>query len=116
MRYPVPENKTIFVRFHKDLCEMIEDYAAKKEKKKATVVAEILEEYILSPFPFSPISSMYLMKRGRSSEKVRGKGMNITLKKVIDNEIRIRAEKEEMTENEFRTYILVSFLKKEKDR
>ena len=115
MRMPVPENKQVFVRFHKDLCSQIEEYAIQNGKKKATVVAEILEEYIRSPFPLSPISSMFLMRRGRSNEKVKGKGMNITIKKVVDNEIRIRAEREEMTENEFRTYILASFLEKEKE-
>ena len=116
MRMPVPENKQVFVRFHKDLCERIEDYANEVGKKKATVVTEILEKYIQSPFPLSPISSMYLMRRGRSNEKVKGKGMNITIKKVIDNEIRIRAEREGMAENEFRTYILASFLENERGR
>lgn len=116
LRKPVPENKVIFLRFHKDLCGMIDKYAKRKGKRKATVVSEIFEEYISSPFPLSPISSMYLVKRGRGTEKIIGKGMNITLKKVVDNEIKIRAEKEEMKENEFRTYILVSFFEKEEGR
>lgn len=113
MRKPVPENKLLFVRFHKDICEMIENYAKTQGKRKATVVSEILERYVDSPFPLSPLSSLYFMKRGRSNEKVRGKGMNITIKKVIENEIRIQAEEREMKENDFRTSIIFSFFEKE---
>ncbi len=116
MRKPVPENKIIFLRFHKELCEMIDEYAKRKEKRKATVVSEIFEEYISSPFPLSPISSMYFVKRGRGNEKITGKGMNITIKKVVDNEIKIQAEKKEMKENDFRTSIIFSFLEKEEGR
>ena len=56
------------------------------------------------------------MKRGRGNERVIGKGMNITTKKIVDNEIKIQAEKKEMKENDFRTSIIFSFLEKEEGR
>lgn len=114
MRRPTPENKVVFLRFHKEIERMIEEYAEEQKKKKATVVTQILEEYISSPFPLSPLSSSFFLKRGRSRGKVVGKGMNITVKKVIENEIKIRGEREGMRENDFKTSIIFSFLQKEK--
>lgn len=113
MRYPVPENKTIFVRFHRELDNMIREKAEKEGKKYATLITEILSSYSLSPFPLSPISSSFFIKRGRGKGKKIGKGINITMKKVIWNDIRIRGEKEGMKENEMWTSILYTFLESE---
>lgn len=116
MRNPVPENKIVFVRFHKEVYEMIEEYAKSQNKKKATVVSQILEEYISSPFPLSSLSSRFFLKRGRSQTgRVISKGMNVTMKKVINKEIQIRADEEEMKENDFRTAIIYSYIKREKE-
>lgn len=115
MRRPVPENKVFFIRFHKEIERMIEEYAEEQKKKRATAVRLILEEYISSPFPLSPLSSSFFLKRGRSKGKVVGKGMNITIKRVIENEIKIRAEREGIREKDFKTSIIFSFLQKEKD-
>ena len=115
MRYPVPGNQVIYLRFHKEIEKQIIEYAEKNKIKKATTVRRILEEYVSSPFPLSPLSSFYFLKRGRRKGKIVGKGMNITMKKVIENEIRIRAGKEEMRENDFKTSIIFSYLQKEKD-
>ena len=113
MRYPVPENKVVFMRLHKELDKMIEEEMKRKNKRRATVVARILSSYIENPFPLSPSSSSLFLKRGRGREKMRGRGMNITMKKVVWNEIRIRGEKEGMKETEMRTSIIFSYLEKE---
>ena len=115
MRYPVPGNQVIYLRFHKEIERQIIEYAEKNKIKKATTVRRILEAYILSPFPLSPLSSSYFLKRGRRKGKVVGKGINVTMKKVMENEIKIRAEKKKMKENDFKTSIIFSFLQKEKD-
>ena len=113
MRYPVPENKTSFVRLHKELDKMIEDRAKRENKKRATLVAQILTSYSSSPFPLSPSSYSFFLKRGRGREKMMGKGMNVTMKKVVWNDIRIRGEKEGIRENDMRIAIIYSFLEKE---
>lgn len=112
MRKPTPENIVFFIRFHKEIDEMIEERAKEENKRKSSLVSEILSSYIESPFSLSPSSSPFFLKRGRGREKVIGKGMNITLKKVVRNEIRIRGEKEGMKESEMMTSILFSYLKK----
>lgn len=114
MRTPKPENKVFFVRFHKDLQEMIEEYAQEHDIKKATLTSRILEEYVASPFPLSPLACCCFIKRGRGYEKIIGKGMNITMKKISINEIRIRAESEKMKECDYRAAIIFSYLEKEK--
>lgn len=116
MRKPVPGNKQVFIRFHKDIIQMIEEYAAKQNMAKATVVSKIFEQYVKEPFYLSSLSAPYFIKRGRSSEKVVGKGMIVTVKKVVDNAIKIEAGKEGMRENDFRTAIVFSFLKKEREK
>ena len=95
---------------------MIEEYAKSQGLRKATAASKILEQYVTSPFPLSPHSSLYFMKQGRSSEAVKGKGMNITIRKVIDNEIRIQADKKGIKENDFRTAIIFSFIEKKKGK
>ena len=115
MRKPAPENKRVFIRFHKDVLAMIEEAATKQNKGNATVVSEIFEQYVASPFPLSPLSSCYSIKRGRRIGKIVGRGTNVTIRKVVDNEIRIRADKEGMTETDFRNAIVFSFLEKERE-
>ena len=116
MRIPVPENRKIFVRFHKDICKMIEEYADRKGKKKATITSEILSQYAKTPFPLSPHASIYYMKKGRSTEVVKGNAMNITMKKVLDNAIRIHADENGIGENNFRAAIIYSYIQNEKER
>lgn len=116
MRYPVPENKTVFVRLHKELDRMIEEVAERENKKRATIVAQILTSYSSNPFPLSPFSSSFFLKRGRGREKMIGKGMNITMKKVVWNDIRIRGEKEGMKEKEMWTSILYSYLEEKEEK
>lgn len=115
MRYPVPDNKKVYVRFHKELDKMIEEKAEKENKKSATLVAQILTSFIKEPFPLSPSSYLFFLRRGRGRESNLGKGMNITMKKVIWNEIRIRGEKEGMKEGEMRSAILFSFFEREEE-
>lgn len=110
MRLPVPENKVIFIRFHKELDKMIEKEAEMRGAKKATLVSQIMTAFVSSPFPLSPLSSLFFIKRGRGREKIIGKGMNVTIKKAVDNEIRIRAEKEGMRESDFKASIIYSFI------
>lgn len=110
MRYPVPGNKTVFMRFHEELDSLIEEEAKKRNMKKATLVAEAFTAYTLSPFHLLS-SSHFFLKRGRGREKKIGKGMNVTVKETVINEIRIRGEEEGIRESDFRASVIYSYIK-----
>lgn len=125
MRQKVTDNIIVYIRFRKDLDDIIAEAATKKGIPKATFVGNAMTEYIteissslggrldnISNYPglLSPLSSSFFAKKGRAVAKNMGKPMRITLKKINENNIQLAAQHSGYTITQFRTAIMVTWL------
>ena len=130
MRAKVTDNTIVYIRFRKDLDDIITEAATKQGVPKATFVGNAMTEYItelfistngrfdsISDFSdfFSPLSSSFFAKKGRALAKNMGKPMRITLKKINENNIQLAAQCSGYTITQFRTAIMVTWLQKTKE-
>ena len=124
MRPRVIDSKIIYIRFRKDLDDLIEREASQSGTPKATLVAKVMTEYIRSlsfschgrfnaldraSLNFSSLSSSFFVKQGRSVERALGKPMRVTLKIVDENNMRLAAMATGYTITQFRTAVMVSW-------
>ena len=128
MRQRVTDSKIIYIRFRKDLDDLITQTAIDTSIPKATLVGRVMTEYIRSltsschsqfnslskeNLTFSPLSSSFFVKHGRSDERTLGKPMRITLKKIDEGNMRLAALATRYTITQFRTAIMVTWLENE---
>ena len=120
----VTDSKIIYIRFRKDLDDLISQEALRTNTHKATLVGSVLTEYIRtlssscqgritslnkSSLGFSSLSSSFFVKHGRSVERVLGKPMRVTLKMVDEGNMRLAALSTGYTITQFRTAIMVTW-------
>lgn len=122
MRYPEPDHKTIYVRYHTEVMKMLEEIAESRGVRLATVASDILSGYmrkIKHDYPtlilreenlgFSKNAPLYFLVRGRSNLSVRGKPMNLTLDINMDRDMQFLADKFEIPIQDFRTSVFVTY-------
>ena len=128
MRPRVTDNKILYIRFRKDLDDLITRTALDRNMPKATLVGGVMSEYIRSlatahkgqitalsrsDLKLSPLSSSFFVKHGRMVERTLGKPMRITLKKVDEGNIQLAALAAGYTITQFRTAIMVTWAENE---
>ena len=121
----VTDSKIIYIRFRKDLDDLISQEALRTNTHKATLVGSVLTEYIRTlssscqgritslnktSLGFSSLSSSFFVKHGRSVERVLGKPMRVTLKMVDEGNMRLAALSTGYTITQFRTAIMVTWV------
>lgn len=124
MRPRVTDSKIVYIRFRKDLDDLITKEAARTNTPKATLVGNVMTEYIRSlsssckgqinsldklSLNFSSLSSSFFVKHGRSVERVLGRPMRVTLKMVDEGNMRLAALATGHTITQFRTAIMVTW-------
>lgn len=124
MRTRVTDHKIIYVRFRKDLDDLISEESLKNGTPRATLVGRIMTNYIQTlshdckgkfgsltrdTANLSSLSSVFFAKKGRAIERSLGKPMRITLKSTDETNIRLAAQSIGYTITQFRTAILVSW-------
>lgn len=123
MRYPEPDHKTIYVRYHTEVMKMLDEIAKSRGVRLATVAADILSEYmrkIKHDYPtlilreednlgFSKNSPLYFLVRGRSNQSVRGKPMNLTIDINMDRDMQFLADNFDIPIQDFRTSVFVTY-------
>lgn len=125
MRKKANNTKIIYVRFHKDIDNLITEQANRKDKAKASLVAEIMTEYMQDlsknckgnfksvtkqQLSFPSLSSSFFMRKGRSIETKLGKPMRVTMKDIDEGNMKLAAFYSGYSITEFRTAILVKWL------
>lgn len=121
----VTDNKVIYIRFRKDLDDLIAQEALRTNTHKATLVGGALTEYIRSiasscggkvssidktSLNFSSLSSSFFVKTGRTvTGRALGKPMRVTLKMVDEGNMRLAALSTGYTITQFRTAIMVTW-------
>ena len=125
MRPKATDNVIIYIRFRKDLDEIITKVAIKRGLPKATLVRKAMTEWMtegitegllqfqkssLKHNRLSSLSSVFFAKRGRAHQRNIGNPMRVTLKRVVENNIRLAAHNSGYTITEFRTAIMVTWL------
>lgn len=131
MRNPEPNHKKIYVRFHRQLDLIIEDFAKKAGMRRATAVAWVINHYmsnLMGSIPdiekitktqlgFIPEGEAYYLRIGRSDEgRIAGKRTLLTLDNVTDRNIRYLAAKTGLTPSQLRTEILVKYFLETKQK
>ena len=124
MRPAAPEHKTVYVRFHKRVDELIEEFSKQTGMKRAAAVtwiqnrfldriqtlgvqADEVTEEILG---FSGIEIPYFITLGRSTEgSVLGRAMQITVDRTSDRTLELIAMNCDLSSRDFRTAILMQY-------
>lgn len=126
MRAPVPEHKTIYLRFHKRIDALLTQFSDQTGMRRATAVvwiqnrfmAHIHQKYTVSAYDtltrealgFTGIEEPYFIMLGRGTEgSMLGRAMQITVDKSTEREMELIAMTCEMTMRNFRTAILVQY-------
>ena len=128
MRPRVTDSKIIYLRFRKDLDEIITEKAKSIGRPKASVVRDAMTTYIRDldanhhgkldsitreDLALSPLSSSFFVKTGRAVERVLGKPMRVTLKKVDEGNMKLAALSTGYSITLFRTAIMVTWASNE---
>ena len=124
MRPAAPEHKTVYVRFHRRVDELLEEFSKQTGMKRAAAVTWIqnrfldriqsmdipAEELTEDAFGFSGIEIPYYIALGRSTEgSVLGRAMQITVDRTADRMIELFAIRCELSTRDFRTAILMQY-------
>lgn len=124
MRPAVPDHKTVYVRFHRRVDELLETFSKQTGMKRAAAVTWIQNRFLermLSlgisaediseeTFGFSGIEIPYFIALGRSTEgSVLGRAMQITVDRTADRMIELFAMRCDLSPRDFRTAILMQY-------
>ncbi len=124
MRPAAPEHKTVYVRFHRRVDELLEAFSVQTGMKRAAAVTWIqnrfLERVLSYGLPvdeiteeqlgFSGIEIPYFITLGRStSGSVLGRAMQITVDRTTDRTLELLAMQCELSTRDFRTAILMQY-------
>ena len=124
MRPPVPEHKTVYLRFHKRVDELLSQFSAQTGMMRATAVVWIQNRYMerlladgISPgditeemLGFTGIEIPYFIALGRGTEgSMLGRAMQITVDRTLDRTMELIAIRCEMSLRNFRTAILMQY-------
>ena len=124
MRPAAPEHKTVYVRFHRRVDELLEEFSKQTGMKRAAAVTWIqnrfldriqslgipAEDITEDMFDFSGIEIPYFIALGRSTEgSVLGRAMQITVDRTADRMIELFAMRCELSPRDFRTAILMQY-------
>lgn len=124
MRPAAPEHKTVYVRFHKRVDALIEEFSKQTGMKRAASVTWIqnrfLERLDRSGIPiekiteealgFSGIEIPYIITLGRNAEgSVLGRAMQITVDKTADRTLELIAMNCNRSSRDLRTAILMQY-------
>ena len=124
MRPAAPDHKTVYVRFHRRVDELLETFSKQTGMKRAAAVTWIqnrflermlslgisAEEISEEMFGFSGIEIPYFLALGRSTEgSVLGRAMQITVDRTADRMIELFAMRCDLSPRDFRTAILMQY-------
>ena len=124
MRPAAPDHKTVYVRFHRRVDELLETFSKQTGMKRAAAVTWIQnrflermlslgisdEEISEEMFGFSGIEIPYFIALGRSTEgSVLGRAMQITVDRTADRMIELFAMRCDLSPRDFRTAILMQY-------
>ena len=118
MRPAAPDHKTVYIRFHRRVDELLETFSKQTGMKRAAAVTWIQNRFLermLSlgisaediseeMFGFSGIEIPYFIALGRSTEgSVLGRAMQITVDRTADRMIELFAMRCDLSPRDFRT-------------
>ena len=124
MRAAAPDHKTVYVRFHRRVDELLETFSKQTGMKRAAAVTWIqnrfldrvqslgipADEIAEDAFGFSGIELPYFITLGRSTEgSVLGRAMQITVDRTADRMIELFAMRCDLSPRDFRTAILMQY-------
>ena len=124
MRPAAPDHKTVYVRFHRRVDELLETFSKQTGMKRAAAVTWIqnrflermlslgisVEDISEEMFGFSGIEIPYFIALGRSTEgSVLGRAMQITVDRTADRMIELFAMRCDLSPRDFRTAILMQY-------
>lgn len=124
MRPAAPDHKTVYVRFHRRVDELLETFSKQTGMKRAAAVTWIQNRFLermlslgisaedISEelFGFSGIEIPYFIALGRSTEgSVLGRAMQITVDRTADRMIELFAMRCDLSPRDFRTAILMQY-------
>lgn len=124
MRPAAPEHKTVYVRFHRRVDELLEAFSKQTGMKRAAAVTWIqnrfLERVLSHGLPvdeitedqlgFSGIEIPYFITLGRSTAgSVLGRAMQITVDRTSDRTLELLAMQCGLSTRDFRTAILMQY-------
>lgn len=124
MRPAAPEHKTVYVRFHRRVDELLEAFSRRTGMKRAAAVTWIqnrflerleaagipIEDATEELFGFSGIEIPYFITLGRNAEgSVLGRAMQITVDRTADRTLELLAMNCNLSTRDFRTAILMQY-------
>ena len=122
MRPAAPEHKTVYVRFHKRVDELLEEFSRQTGMKRAAAVTWIQNRFLErleqsgmqidsvteEMLGFSGIELPYFITLGRNAEgSMLGRAMQITVDRTADRMIELLAMNCDLSTRDFRTAILM---------
>ena len=124
MRPAAPEHKIVYVRFHRRVDELLEEFSGQTGMKRAAAVNWIqnrfleriantgipIDEITEETFGFSGIEIPYFIVLGRNAEgSVLGRAMQITVDRTADRTLELFAMICNLSSRDFRTAILMQY-------
>ena len=124
MRPAAPEHKTVYVRFHKRVDELLEAFSRQTGMKRAAAVTwiqnrflerleregAVIDEITEEMLGFSGIEIPYFIALGRNAEgSVLGRAMKITVDRTRDRMLELMAMNCNLSTRDFRTAILMQY-------
>ena len=124
MRPAAPEHKIVYVRFHRRVDELLEEFSVQTGMKRAAAVTWIqnrflerientgipIDEITEETFGFSGIEIPYFIVLGRNAEgSVLGRAMQITVDRTADRTLELFAMICNLSSRDFRTAILMQY-------
>ena len=124
MRPAAPEHKTVYVRFHRRVDELLEEFSKQTGMKRAAAVTWIQNRFLErllgdgtpidaiteEMFGFSGIEIPYFISLGRNAEgSVLGRAMQITVDRTADRTLELLAMNCDLSPRDFRTAILMQY-------
>lgn len=124
MRPSAPDHKIIYVRFHKRVDALLDEFSERTGMKRATAAVWIerrflermlsdgrmedeLDEEMLG---FTGIEIPYFLLPGRTTDgSMLGRAMRLTVDKRLDRSLELIAMKHDMSTRDFRTAILMQY-------
>ena len=127
MRPPVPEHKTVYIRFHRRIDELLTEFSKQTGMRRATAVNWIQTRYMTQllqenadvseideeALGFSGVEELYVVALGRSNEGSHlGRAMRITVDRHMERMMDVIAAQCGMTLQNFRVSILVHYFER----
>lgn len=124
MRPAAPEHKTVYVRFHKRVDELIEAFSRQTGMKRAAAVVWIQKRFLerlrtngLDPYSvteddlgFTGIELPYYITLGRKTEgSMLGRAMQITVDRTEDRILELIAINCGLSTRDFRTAVIMQY-------